>query len=287
MEILADAKKHRYIVGGMNVINMEMIQGILRAAEEVETPVILQVWQGHLTHPTPRCIVSIARSCAEASSVPVALQLDHGQTISQIFTCIDAGFTSVMIDLADRSYEENVRQTKKVVAYAHQRGVTVEAEIGRIFSGMDSEEVRRSNHTDPIEAVNFVKDTGVDQLAVSIGTGHGPYAGGLEIDIDLLAVLCRSVPAPIVVHGGSDISNDEMIRLVEMGTAKLNVGYDLMQGFVEGLRVGLARLENDPAVADVMAEARDAVYKVAKTKMTVWTSMRRHSQAGRLGGISR
>ena len=273
-QILKSARECRFLVGGMNVVNMEMAQGVLRAAEEVQTPVIIQVWHGDLSHPGVECIASIVRLEATHHSIPIALQLDHGQSYDQAMTCIDAGFTSVMIDLANRTFEENIAETRRVVETAHKKGATVEAEIGQIFDGADTPEVRSSFLTDVDQAQKFVDETGIDQLAISIGTAHGRYSAPPKIDFALLTKIVGAIDIPIVVHGGSDIPERDILQIIESGAAKLNIGFDLMVGYLEGLKAGLGEMEEEPVVPMVMDAARNGVYQVAKEKMQLWNSIR-------------
>lgn len=235
-EMLADAKKHHYTVGAFNVLNMETMRAVITACEQAQVPVIAQVYHAHLEYATAQVIAAMGRTMAEQASIPVCISLDHGQNFEQAKKCIDNGFTGVMIDLATSDYDKNVEQTRKVVELAHSKNISVEAELGKIFDANLPLEVRNSGMTDPDVAARFVKDTGVDALAVSIGTAHGFYSSKPQIDFDRLQEIIDKVPCPIVVHGGSNTPDEDVKRMVEMGICKLNVGTDLMAAFEFGMK---------------------------------------------------
>ena len=250
--LLADARKQRYAVGAFNIVNLETLQAVVNAAEAENTPVIVQVWHGDLSHAGIPYLSALARVAAESVNVPVALQLDHGQSYEQAMTCIDAGFSSVMIDLASSDFQENVRWTQNVVQAAHARNVSVEAELGQIFDGQASVEQRNSALTDPELAAKFVRETGVDALAVSVGTAHGLYSSKPEVDFVRLETIINTIPVPVVVHGGSNTPDDDIRRIVQLGVAKVNIGTDLMVAFLQGLRDTLATDDPRLAVRDVL-----------------------------------
>lgn len=265
--LLADARKQRYAVGAFNIVNLETLQAVVTAAEAEKSPVIVQVWHGDLSHAGVPYLSALARVAAESVGVPVALQLDHGQSYEQAITCIDAGFSSVMIDLASSDFQENVHSTKKVVQAAHARNVSVEAELGQIFDGQSSIAQRNSGLTDPELAAAFVRETGVDALAISIGTAHGLYAAKPEVDFARLETIINTIQAPVVIHGGSNTPNDDIRRMVQLGVAKVNIGTDLMIAFLQGLRDTLASEDPRLAVRDVLGQARDYTYKVTRQKI--------------------
>ena len=265
--LLADARKRKYAVGAFNIVNLETLQAVVNAAETENSLVIVQVWHGDLSHAGLPYLSALARVAAESVSVPVALQLDHGHSYEQAMTCIDAGFSSVMIDLASSDFQENVRSTKKVVEAAHARNVSVEAELGQIFDGQSSVEQRNSGLTDPELAAEFVRETGVDALAISIGTAHGLYAAKPVVDFARLEAIINTVQAPVVVHGGSNTPDDDIRRMVQLGVAKVNIGTDLMIAFLQGLRDTLASDNPGLAVRDVLGQAREYTYTVTRQKI--------------------
>lgn len=260
--ILNDAVKNHYAVGAFNIINLETLRAVVNAAEAERSPVIIQIWHGDLFHAGVNFVSAIAREAAKLSSVPIVLQLDHGQSLEQAMVCIECGFPSIMIDFSLLEFSENIKKTKKVVEEAHLRGVTVEAELGKIYGGDDPVEVQTSSLTDPDLAKKFVEETGIDALAVSIGTAHGFYSTKPDIRFSLLEQLIKTLPVPVVVHGGSDIPDEKIIKMVELGIAKLNVGTDLMTAFMNGLKEKLVENKKN-VVRDVLSYAQKKVEETA------------------------
>jgi ketose-bisphosphate aldolase len=273
-EILADARKNSYAVGAFNVLNMEMIQAVVRAAEAEKSPVIIQVYYDDLNFAGGAYISAINKVAAEPASIPVALQLDHGQSFEQALSCMNCGFSSVMIDLSSLDFQENVFSTRKVVQEAHSRGISVEAELGKIFGGEEPIEKRNSSLTDPDLAVRFVDETGVDALAVSVGTAHGLYSSKPFVNFDLLRKLVQSVQVPIVVHGGSDTPNEDIVNMIRLGVTKINVGTDLMLAFKNGLKEALNRQSRDSHIRDVLDYARTKMETLVRKKIKLLNKIR-------------
>lgn len=273
-KILIDAQKNHYIVGGFNVLNLETLQAIVKAAEIENTPIIVQIWYGDLEHVSSSYIAALAKVAAKEASIPVALQLDHGQSYRQCMACINSGFSSVMIDLSTSSYKENVLYTRKIVNKAHGMNVTVEAELGKILTGQSTIEERDTYLTDPDMACQFVSETGIDALAVSVGTAHGIYLSKPVIDFDLVRKLVKQVPVPIVVHGGSNTPDEDLKKLIKLGVAKLNIGTDLMNAFIKGMKESLASDSSELALRDILDNARDCTYKIAREKLKLLNSLR-------------
>lgn len=226
-EMLEKAYQGGYAVGAFNVNNMEIIQGIMEAANEQNAPVILQVSAGARKYANPiylKKLVEAAIACNQAAGkdIPVVLHLDHGPDFETCKACIDGGFTSVMIDGSKYDFEENVALTKKVVEYAHERGVVVEAELGKLAGVEDDVKVADSDamYTDPEEAEEFVKRTGCDSLAIAIGTSHGAYKfkGDAKLRFDILEEVARRLPGfPIVLHGASSVPQEFVAMCNEFG----------------------------------------------------------------------
>ena len=235
-DMLLYAKQHHFAVGAFNVLNMETIQAVIAANEKANTPVIIQVYHEHLDYAGADYLSSIGIVAAQKAKIPVCLSLDHGRSYEQALLCIKNGFTGVMIDLASSDYQKNVEITRKVVSVAHAKGVSVEAELGRIFDASSPVEIRNSAMTDPQTAAQFVKDTNIDALAVSIGTAHGFYSSAPRIDFKRLEQILKLVSCPIVVHGGSNIPDKDLIEIVRLGVSKVNIGTDLMAAFEQGMR---------------------------------------------------
>ena len=208
-EMFKAAYDGHYAIGAFNVNNMEIIQGIMQAAADEKSPVILQVSAGARKYAGQIYIMKLVEAAlTESPEVPVCVHLDHGPSFEMCKDCIDGGFTSVMIDGSALPYEENVALTKKVVDYAHPRGVWVEAELGKL-AGIE-EHVKSEGHqfTDPDQAVDFVEKTGCDSLAVAIGTSHGAYKfkGEAKLDFPRLETICKKLPNyPLVLHGASSV----------------------------------------------------------------------------------
>ncbi len=273
VEMLEDARKHGYAVGAFNIINLEMLQAIVAAAASQQSPVILQVWHGDLDLIGGSYAGAVARVAAQESGFPIALQLDHGQNIEQVRSCIRWGFSSVMIDLSSASFMDNLEHTQEVVREAHAGNVSVEAELGKIYGGENPVETQISGLTEPKRAAEFVEETGIDALAVSVGTAHGKYVYGPAIDYELLEELIRVVRVPVVIHGGSFIKEKEIIRLIRLGVAKINVGTELMMAYVDGVKDAL-REGTEVRAYDIMRRARTGVEHVVRRKITLFVSLR-------------
>ena len=218
-DILTHADKHNYAVMAVNSVNMEMARAVITAAEEEHSPIIINIGVGqmaNLAHPTE--MVPMIKEMAERATVPVALNLDHGQKFEDEVSAIQWGFSSVMIDASSYPYEENVKRTATIAALAHQKGICVEGELGHVGQAGDGDNSKVDLYTNVEQAVQYVKDTGVDALAVAIGTAHGNYPKGYVpvLDFDRLAELKAALKMPLVLHGGSG-SGEENIRKAVAG----------------------------------------------------------------------
>lgn len=226
-EVLEDARVKKCAVGNFDVFNLEMLRGVMEAAEESQSPVILAYAEPFEAFADIRHYAKLLRSYAEQASVPVVIHSDHAVTLEEIHRVLDSGFTSVMIDASDKSYEENAEITRKVVEMARPYGASVESEIGHV-SGLDA--LFEDDHnvfTDPKSAQKFAEETEIDALAVSIGNVHGVYRKEPDIQFELLEELNRVVPVPLVLHGASGISDEDTIRMVKNGITKVNYYTDL------------------------------------------------------------
>lgn len=217
-KLLDDAEKGRYAVGGFNVANMEMVIGAIRAAEETRSPAILQIAEIRLPYSPLNIIGPMMVAAAEAANVPIAVNLDHGVTMDTIREALEIGFTSVMVDGSRHPLEENIELTNRVCEMASQYGATVEAEIGAIHRGSESVE-----YTDPEEAVKFYRSIRADALAIAIGNAHGLYQGEPRLNFEILSEIDQSVPIPLVLHGGTGISEPDFKKCIEFGIRKVNV----------------------------------------------------------------
>lgn len=231
-EVLETAKKEGYAIPAPDFIDLDSARAYVAVAEKMKKPIILSFAQAHQECISLEEAAMIGKFVAEQASVPIVLHLDHGTDEAFLKKAIDLGFSSVMIDASMDSYEENVRRTKVIVAYAHERGVVVEAEIGHVGSGINYENHDHSDsiYTDVQDAINFVKETDVDSLAVSIGTAHGVYKGVPQINFDRLHELRNAVCIPLVLHGGSGSGDDNLHRCALEGISKINIFTDFLIG---------------------------------------------------------
>lgn len=226
-EMFKKAYEGGYAIGAFNVNNMEIIQAIVEAANELKSPVILQVSSGARKYANPTYLTKLVEAAVLESDIPIALHLDHGDTFELCKQCIDSGFTSVMIDGSHLPYEENIALTRKVVEYAHAHGVTVEGELGQLAGVEDDVNVsdEDANYTNPDQVEDFVKRTGVDSLAIAIGTSHGAFkfkpGQDPKLRFDILEEIQHRLPEfPIVLHGASSVSQ-EYVKIINDNGGKL------------------------------------------------------------------
>ena len=278
-EMFKKAYDGGYAVGAFNVNNMEIVQGITEAAGELKAPVILQVSKGARAYANHTYLVKLVEAAViENPDIPIALHLDHGDSFELCKSCIDGGFTSVMIDASSKSFEDNIAVTKQVVEYAHAHGVVVEAELGTIGSTDNDTEVAGGAtniiYTKPEEAVKFVEETNCDCLAIAIGTAHGLYPKGFkpELKLELLKEIKKVVNVPLVLHGGSGNPDKEIGEAAKLGINKINISSDIKDALYQKLRVVLA---NDPKVREpfeLYPEALEAMREVARHKIKLFGS---------------
>jgi fructose-bisphosphate aldolase class II len=218
-------RSEHYAVPLFPAFDMHGMEGMFRAAEELNAPVIVAMYAKLLAEPYARAMAAHIRKRAECSPAPVSLMLDHGGSVDDCLRAIDFGFSDIMLDGSGLPYEENIAQTRIVVRAGHAAGIPVEAELGHV--GNASDRIDRHGFTDPDLVKRFVAETGVDALAVAIGNAHGLYAGIPHIDLDLLAEIGRRVEVPLALHGGSGLSEEQFKSAIRMGIAKINIGTDL------------------------------------------------------------
>lgn len=274
-ELLHKAQKEHYAVGAFNCNNMEIVQAIVAAAEAERAPVIIQASQGAIKYAGIEYIAAMTKLAAEKATVPVALHLDHGTSFNQVMQCIRNGFSSVMIDGSKLPLEENIALTQKVLEVARPLGVSVEAELGKIGGTEDDITVseREALFTEPAEAEKFVKATGVDSLAIAIGTAHGQYKGIPKLDFQRLTQIVKLIPAtPIVLHGSSGVPDEAIREAISLGVCKVNIDTNIREAFVMAAR---QVLDKDPKEIDprkMLAPARDAATAVIREKIRVFGS---------------
>lgn len=273
-EILEHAHKHNYAVGAFNVNNMEIVQAIIEAAEETNSPVILQASQGGIKYAGIEYISALGKVAARKAKVPVALHLDHGTDFDQIMLCIRHGFTSVMIDGSKYDLQGNINITKKVIEVAHAVGVSVEAELGKIGGTEDDITVdeKDATLTDPKEAKTFVDETGVDYLAIAVGTAHGVYKGEPKLDFDRIKVIKELLGIPLVLHGSSGVPADAIKKAVSLGINKINIDTDLRVAFTQAIKDYNEKNPDNIDPRKVLIPAKEAMKEVIKEKMILFGS---------------
>lgn len=273
-ELLDHANKNGYAVGAFNINNMEIVQAIIEAAEETNSPVILQASQGGIKYAGIEYITALGKVAAEKAKVPVALHLDHGTDFEQVMLCIRYGFTSVMIDGSKHPLRENIELTKKVIDVAHAVGVSVEAELGKIGGTEDDITVdeMEATFTDPDEAKLFVEETGVDYLAVAVGTAHGVYKGEPKLDFDRIRKIKELVGIPLVLHGSSGVPADSIKKAIEAGINKINIDTDLRIAFTTAMKDFLKKNPDNIDPRKILTPAREAMKEVIKEKIILFGS---------------
>lgn len=222
-DLLKDAQKGNYAVGSFSVANMEMVLGVLKAAEELNAPVILQIAEVRLKQSPLELIGPLMVAAAKNAKTPVAVHFDHGKTKEKINQALELGFTSVMFDGSHLPLEENISQTLDIIKAAREYGAAVEAEIGCVGGSEDGSEDIAINCTKPEDAVRFAEETGVDALAIAIGNAHGNYKSTPKLRFDILEECARLVSAPLVLHGGTGISPEDFVKCSKTGIKKINI----------------------------------------------------------------
>ena len=294
-EMFKKAYKENYAVGAFNVNNMEIIQGITEAARELNSPLILQVSAGARKYAKHAYLIKLVEAAMEDTDLPIVLHLDHGDSFELCKSCIDGGFSSVMIDGSHYSFEENIRVTKEVVEYAHDHGVVVEGELGRLAGIEDAVSVddEDASYTRPSEVEEFVGSTGVDSLAIAIGTSHGAYkfkpGQKPQLRFDILEEIEKRLPGfPIVLHGASSVVQDfvrminefggnmpnaigipeDMLRkAAQMAVCKINIDSDLRLAMTGSIRKYMAEHPDHFDPRQYLSPAREAIKEMVKHKI--------------------
>jgi fructose-bisphosphate aldolase class II len=234
-DLLSDAEQGNYAVGSFSVANMEMVLGVLKAAKELNAPVILQIAEVRLKQSPLEIIGPLMVAAAENADTPVAVHFDHGKTLEKIGEALDLGFTSVMFDGSHLELDENIAMTKKVIAMASEYDAAVEAEIGCVGGSEDGSEDIAINCTNPQDAVRFEQETGVDALAIAIGNAHGNYKSTPKLRFDILQKVDELTDTPLVLHGGTGISPDDFVKCSKTGIKKINIAtatFDMVENTV-------------------------------------------------------
>ena len=292
-EMFKKAYEGGYAVGAFNVNNMEIIQGIVEAHKEENAPLILQVSAGARKYANPIYLRKLVEAAIETTGLDIVLHLDHGDDFEICKSCIDGGFTSVMIDGSKYPLEQNIELTKRVVDYAHTKGVVVEGELGKLAGVEDAVKVntKDATYTDPDDAVRFVKETGVDSLAIAIGTSHGAYKfkGEPSLDFDRLETITKMLPNfPLVLHGSSSVPKEfvdlcnkyggavpgaqgvpeEMLkRASKLGVCKINIDTDLRLALTACIRKVFTESPAEFDPRKYLGPGRDAIKEMVRHKI--------------------
>jgi fructose-bisphosphate aldolase class II len=295
-DLMVPARRKGYGIGAFNVNNLEAVLAVAEATAEEKSPAIVAVTPSAIKYAGLPYISKIVRTAAELAPVPMSLHLDHGEDFETASKCVDAGFTSVMIDGSHLKFEDNISLTKRVVDVAHSKGVSVEAELGRL-GGVEESTVEEKDAilTDPNTAKEFVERTDVDSLAVAIGTSHGAYKFKAEpkLDFERLALISKNVSLPLVLHGASSvpawiiekaakygaqlegakgIPEEHIQKAISMGIAKINIDTDLRLAFTATVREVLANSPKEFDPRKILGPAKEAMKQVVKGKMRLFGS---------------
>ncbi len=295
-DLMVPARKNGYAVPALNVQNLESLKAVAEAATEEKSPVILAISPSVVKYAGMPYIIALAKTATQQSPIPMSIHLDHGEDFETCAKCVEAGFTSVMIDGSFLKFEENIAVTRKVVEIAHPKGISVEAELGKL-AGVEERSVEEKEAilTDPDDAKDFVEKTGVDALAVAIGTSHGAYKFKSEskLDIERLRKISGEIAIPLVLHGASSVPQslidkatqygaqlgnakgipiEEIKKAIALGIAKVNVDTDLRLAFTGSVREVLATQPKEFDPRKILGPAREAMKQVAKSKMQLFGS---------------
>lgn len=262
-KMFADAQAGHYAVGAFNVENLEMVMAVIRAAEELRAPVILQTTPSTVKYAGLDYYLAMARVAAARATVPVAMHLDHGESFDLAMQALRTGYTSIMIDGSHESFEDNIAVTRRVVDACAPSRISVEAELGKVGGKEDDLEGGDGNpFTDPQQAKEFVERTGVNSLAVAIGTAHGLYKGTPKLEFDLLRDIRKVVSIPLVLHGASGVPEDAVRQAIELGICKVNFATELRIAYSDGVK---AYLQQDPDVFDPKKYSKAGTANVIET----------------------
>ena len=261
-EMLLKAQKEHYAVGAFNAENLEMVMAIVAAAEKSNAPVIIQTTPSTVKYAGLDYYLAMVETAAKRASVPVAMHLDHGDSLSLAMQALRTGYTSIMIDGSHESFEDNIALTRKVVEACSPSGISVEAELGKVGGKEDDLDGGSGNpYTDPAEAKELVERTGVNSLAVAIGTAHGLYKGTPKLDFDRLSEIRKVVDIPLVLHGASGVPDEAVQKSIELGICKVNFATELRIAYSNGVK---AYMQKDPEVFDPKKYSKVGMGEVTK-----------------------
>ncbi len=273
-QLLLDAQKGGYAVGAFNVENMEMVQAVVAAAEELRSPVIMQTTPSTVKYANLNYFYENVKAAAQESSVPVVIHLDHGNSFELAMQAYRTGYTSIMIDGSHEGFEDNIALTSAVVKACHPGEVPIEAELGKVGGKEDDLDGGEGDpYTNPQEAAEFVERTGIDSLAVAIGTAHGVYKGVPKLDFSRLSEIRKAVSIPLVLHGTSGVPDEDVAECIKRGICKVNYATDLRIAFTKGINQVLKENPDTIDPKKYNAKGREEVRKYVMHKMKICQSI--------------
>lgn len=273
-QLLLDAQKGGYAVGAFNVENMEMVQAVVAAAEELRSPVIMQTTPSTVKYANLNYFYENVKVAAQESSVPVVIHLDHGNSFELAMQAYRTGYTSIMIDGSHEGFEDNIALTSAVVKACHPGEVPIEAELGKVGGKEDDLDGGEGDpYTNPQEAAEFVERTGIDSLAVAIGTAHGVYKGVPKLDFSRLSEIRKAVSIPLVLHGTSGVPDEDVAECIKLGICKVNYATDLRIAFTKGINQVLKENPDTIDPKKYNAKGREEVRKYVMHKMKICQSI--------------
>ncbi|RXT07026.1 class II fructose-bisphosphate aldolase [Ammoniphilus sp. CFH 90114] len=273
-DLLYHALENQYAVGAFSIHTAEMVKGVLAAAEEEKAPIMLQIGQRAIRNSGFKTLINYIHHFGHQVSIPVSIHLDHGNSFEQVMVALQQGCTSVMFDGSHRPLETNIAITKQVVQAAHACGVSVEAELGKIAGVEDDLSVDEKDafYTDPEEALYFYQETGVDSLAVAIGSAHGLYKQEPKLDLARLNQIYQAIRIPIVLHGGSGIPAEQIREAIPLGISKINVDTELRAAYTEGLKASLEERGSSLDPYRYQLDAEERMKEIVRQKIRVFQS---------------
>lgn len=275
-DVTQQAEELNFTIGAFNTHNLEMLPDMLRAAKEMGAPIIIQTSIDTARYIGFKVLVNVMKAIADEEMVDAVLHLDHARDFDDIKEAIDSGFTSVMYDGSHLPFKENILKTKAVVKYAHARGVSVEGELGTIGGTEEGIHVAEDDkvYTRPEDAVEFVRETGIDALAIAIGTNHGQFKSKTEVNIPLLKEINAVVDVPLVIHGGTGVREEDYAELIDNGIRKFNVGTELLVNWTKTAKETFGETEVNKSLRHNIIPANDAVKNIIKHKIGLFMNVK-------------
>lgn len=281
-EVTHQAERLNFTVGAFNAHNLEMLPEMIRGAKEMGAPIIIQTSVDTAKYIGMGLLVAVVREMAETEMVDAVLHLDHAREFDDIKEAIDSGYTSVMYDGSHLPFKENIMKTQAVVAYAHEHGVSVEGELGTIGGTEEGIHVEEDDkvYTKPADAVHFVKATGVDALAIAIGTNHGQFKSKTEVNIPLLKEIDAVVDVPLVIHGGTGVKEEDYPELINHGIRKFNVGTELLVNWTQTAKDSFGETTINKSLRHNVMPANQKVKEIVSHKIKLFMNLESPTNLG-------